>query len=385
LKVRSPKRAVVVGAGRVGALIARDLARDPDFVVRAVDRDPAALASLMGAGPHPIETRVLDPGRSTELAECLADADVVVGAVPGAHGFETLRRAIQAGRPVVDISFMPEDPGRLDEEARLHGATVVVDCGVAPGISNWLVGRSCVELDEVDSVEIYVGGLPVQRRWPYEYAAVFSPADVIEEYTRPCRMRENGVDVVVPALSGVERVEVEEVGTLEAFYTDGLRTLLRTVPARTLREKTLRYPGHAEKMLFLREGGFFDREPVLLEDGRHVPPRLVSETLLFRSWSRAPGELEFTVLRVVVHGRSRSQQQRIVWDLFDRTDPATGDSSMARTTGFPCAIVARMLARSAWSHPGVHAPESLGRDAALTERLLAELAERGVRIRRQGA
>lgn len=383
MSVRACKRAVVLGAGRVGSLIARDLAQDPDFVVRAVDRDEAALSSL--AGQAAIETRVLDLSRTEGLADSVADADVVIGAVPGARGFATLEHVIRAGRPAVDISFMPEDPGALDEQARRHGVPIIVDCGVAPGISNWLVGRSGAELDEVESVEIYVGGLPLRRRWPYEYAAVFSPSDVIEEYTRPCRMRENGVDVIVPALSGLERVEIEDVGTLEAFYTDGLRTLLQTVPARTLREKTLRYPGHAEKMLLLREGGFFDREPVMLEDGRRVPPRLVTEALLFRSWSRAPDEQEFTVLRVIVQGRRQSRQRRFVWDLFDRTDPATGNSSMARTTGFPCAIVARMLARGEWSRPGVHAPESLGREVTLTERLLSSLASRGVRIRRQEA
>jgi saccharopine dehydrogenase-like NADP-dependent oxidoreductase len=192
-------------------------------------------------------------------------------------------------------------------------------------------------------------------------------------------MRENGEEVVVPALSGVELVDLPHVGSVEAFYTDGLRTLLQTIPARTLREKTLRYPGHAEKMRMLREGGFFSDEPLQVGD-ISIAPRRVTEKLMFKDWALPEGDEEITVLRVVVVGRKGTKTQRITWDLYDRTDQATGDTSMARTTGFPCAIVARMLADGRWTEPGVHPPETLGRDAALTDDLLAELRRRGVQL-----
>lgn len=372
------RRVAVLGAGRVGGLIARDLAAEPGLRVTAIDRDPAALARLAA----PVETLAVDVGDDAALATALAPFDLVVGAVPGRHGDRMLAAAIAARKPTVDISFSPEDPRRHDAAAREAGVTVVVDCGVAPGLSNWLVGRSAAELDEVDRVEILVGGLPEARHWPYEYRSVFSPTDVIEEYTRPCRKIENGAEVVVPALGGRELVEFDGIGTLEAFDTDGLRTLLDTIPARSLVEKTLRYPGHAERMAMLRETGFFDDAPLALPGGTRVRPRELTEALLFRAWTPRAAEREFTALRVAVEGRRAGAAAAIRWEMIDRTDEVTGATSMARTTGFPCAIVARMLLDGRFSDPGVHPPERLGADAGLTRDLLDALAARGVRVRR---
>jgi saccharopine dehydrogenase-like NADP-dependent oxidoreductase len=373
----SAGRVVVLGTGRVGALIARDLAEDAELTVTAVDRSEQSLETLRLDGR--IEAQLADLSDAGRLAPILGAADLVIGAVPGAMGHAILCAAIEARRPVVDIAFAPEDPLVLDAAARRAGVPVVVDCGVAPGISNWLVGRGVAEMDQAELVEIMVGGLPLRRVWPYEYRAVFSPTDVIEEYTRPCRMRENGREVTVPALSGVELVELPHVGTVEAFNTDGLRTLLQTIPAPTLREKTLRYPGHAEKMRMLREGGFFGELPVDL-DGTPVVPRQLTEKLLFEDWALPPGDEEVTVLRVKVRGRRGTERVAVTWDLFDRTDPRTGETSMARTTGFPCAIVGRMILGGRWTEPGVHPPELLGRDERLTAELLSELRRRGVQL-----
>ncbi len=373
---------VVLGAGRVGGLIARDLATDLNLAVTAVDRDGAGLARLAAASPR-LSTRALDLGDTRAIAQAVADADVVVGAVPGALGWQTLAAVIESGCAVVDISFMPEDPLRLDAAARARGVTAVVDCGVAPGISNWLVGHAASELETVEVVDIVVGGLPFRRVWPFEYRAVFSPADVIEEYTRPCRMRVGGQNLVVPALGGVERLEFDEVGTLEAFDTDGLRTLLHTIAAPTLRERTLRWPGHADRMAFLRDAGFFDTTPRSLADGTLVAPRSLTERVLEDGWRRDSTDDEFTVLRVTVSGTVSGQKRTIVWDLFDRTDRETGETSMARTTGFPCAIVARWLAAGLDCGPGIVPPERLGADPRRTAELVAELRRRGVDLRRR--
>ena len=193
------KRIAVLGAGLVGGLIARDLAADSTVEVVAVDLNEKALGDLAGAGR--IETRRADLSDTGEIARIAKEADVVVGAVPGFLGAVVQRTVIDAGRPLADISFGPEDPLALDTLAKKRGVSAVVDCGVAPGISNLFVGRSVAEMDEVEEVAIYVGGLPFRREWPYEYRIVFSPTDVIEEYLRPSRFRENGVDVVRPALS----------------------------------------------------------------------------------------------------------------------------------------------------------------------------------------
>ena len=373
------KRLVVLGAGRVGRLIAADLANDAGLTVTLVDVAEDALAASNGSAG--IATVRADLSSESEVARVVNDADAVVGAVPGRIGLGVLRAVVRAGKPIADISFTPEDPGALDAEARRGGVPVVVDIGVAPGISNLLVGRSVADLDTANSVRILVGGLPDRRVWPWEYRSVFSPTDVIEEYTRPARIRVGGVEVVREPLSERELVDLPEVGTVEAFLTDGLRTLLRTIDAPNLIEKTLRWPGHAEKIQALRETGFFADDEVDL-DGARIAPRALSEHLLFRSWEPAPEDTEFTVLRVEVQGRRDGRDVRITWDLLDRTDVVTGATSMSRTTGFPCALVARMLAGGAWAEPGVHPPESLGRDAGVTTAILDGLASRGVRVRR---
>jgi saccharopine dehydrogenase-like NADP-dependent oxidoreductase len=374
-----PRRIAVLGSGRVGALIARDLTADPDITVVAVDRSLPPLDALAAAGA---EARVADLSDPYAVGETVADADAVVVAVPGAIGHSLLEALIEAGHPIVDISFSAEDPWDLDEPARRSGIPVVVDCGVAPGISNLLVGRTAAELDEVESVRVLVGGLPVHRVPPWEYRVTWSPADVLEEYVRPCRIRRGGTEVVVPALSEVELIEFPEIGTLEAFFTDGLRTLLHTLPAPELVEKTLRWPGHAALARALRDSGFFDTTPIRAGDVE-VTPRSAAEAVLAREWALDPGEEEFTLLRVDIVGTRGGQRERTTWDLLDWTDRATGATSMARTSGFPAAIVARLLAAGRVTETGVLPPELLARDTELATTILDELASRGVTIRRE--
>ncbi|MDX1660596.1 MAG: saccharopine dehydrogenase C-terminal domain-containing protein [Gemmatimonadota bacterium] len=374
-------RAVVMGAGRVGSLIARDLAASSDVAVVATDLREEALRPLADDG---IAVRAADLTEVGTLRELVSDADVAVGAVPGSMGYGLLERLIEAGTPVVDISFSPEDPRDLDGIARDRGVPAVVDCGVAPGLSNLMVGLSAGAMDRIDSVRILVGGLPARPEEPWGYRAVFSPADVIEEYVRPCRMRVDGEDVVVDALSGLERVELEEVGVLEAFHTDGLRSLLDTIDAPTMAEKTLRWPGHAAKARALRDSGFFDESPVRV-GGVEVAPRELAVTLLTETWALEEAEEELTILIVELAGVREGNPARETWRLLDRTDAATGDTSMARTTGFPAAQAARLLATGRWNRPGVHPPEALAAEPEVAESILGAVRERGVSIRREGA
>lgn len=224
-----------------------------------------------------------------------------------------------------------------------------------------------------------MGGLPLERSWPWEYRAPFSPGDVIEEYTRPARLRRAGREITLPALSEVEPIEVPGVGTLEAFNTDGLRTLLRTSVVPELTEKTLRYPGHAERMRVLRDAGFFDLEPRQV-DGVSVAPRSLTESLLFDAWRLADGEPEFTVMMIEVEGIGEDGRGRHHFTLLDRTDLATGTSSMARTTGYTCTALVRLVASGAWTEPGLAPPEVVGRTAAHYEAVLTHLAARGVHL-----
>ena len=313
-------RIVVLGTGLVGSAIVQDLAQAPGWKIVAVDRDPRALSQL---GAHArVETLQADLSRADSIAQVVRDADLVVCAVPGFMGFATLRRVIQAGKNVVDISFFAEDAFALDAEAKKNGVTAVVDCGVAPGLCNVLVGHAAEQLDQVERYTCYVGGLPAERRWPFEYSVVFSPVDVLEEYTRPARMVEHGRPVTRPALSEIELRDFPGVGTLEAFNTDGLRSLLHTLDAPNMAEKTLRYPGHAELVRIFRESGFLDAAPIDVK-GQSIRPIDLTSKLLFEQWRLEPGQQDLTVMQVVVQGTQEGRETTYTYDLLDRYDPET--------------------------------------------------------------
>ena len=285
---------------------------------------------------------------------------------------------MEAGKTYCDISFMADDPMALSDLARERGVTAVVDCGVSPGVSNVAIGRAVAELDVTERITILVGGLPVVRRWPYEYKAPFAPHDVIEEYTRPARIVERGRVVVREALSEPELVDFAGVGTLEAFNTDGLRSLIASFPdVPEMLEKTLRYPGHIALMRVLRDTGYFSQEPVVV-DGARVRPLDVTAALLFPKWSFDEGEEDLTVCRVAVEGKKDGKPRRYRWELHDTYDAKSRTRSMSRCTGFPATIMARMLADGRFVKPGVHAPEVCGAEPGILETMLRELAARGV-------
>ena len=369
------KRAVVLGCGMVGSTIVRDLAADETLKVVAVDVHPATLAKLKQSSG--VKTLAADLSSPQKIRGAVAGADVALGALPSALGFAALETLIDAGVNCCDISFMEQDAQELSLAAQNKSVTVVVDCGVAPGLSNMIVGHVDALLDETASVEIYVGGLPRERRRPFEYKAPFAPSDVIEEYTRPSRFRELGVAVTRPALSETELMDFAGVGTLEAFNTDGLRSLLYTISAPNMKEKTLRYPGHVELMRMLRDCGFFDTDEIEV-GGVRVRPRDLTSALLFPHWAYQPGEEDVTVMRVIVEGRRDGRRERHTYDLFDTYDSVAGTSSMARTTAFPATIVARRILDGTLNEPGVFAPEQLARRDGFLKSVLAELAGRGV-------
>ncbi|RME96993.1 MAG: saccharopine dehydrogenase [Chloroflexi bacterium] len=372
----------VLGAGLVGSAIVKDLARDPNFAVTAADINPQALRRLQTEAP--ITTAPANLQDPHTVAQVVSSADLVVCAVPGFMGFETVKTVIEAGKNLVDISFFPEDAFALDELAQQRGVTAVVDCGVAPGLCNIMAGHAETQLDSVERYLCYVGGLPKIRSWPYEYKAVFSPADVLEEYTRPARFVEYGRPVTRPALSDVELVELPGVGTLEAFNTDGLRSLMRTLDAPFMKEKTLRYPGHANLMRVFRESGFFNPEPVAV-NGQNVTPLELTSQLLFDQWKLQPDEVDFTVMRVVVEGQRNGQILRTTFDLYDEYDPATATHSMARTTGYTATIVARQVAGGLFTKKGICPPEFVGRTPGCFENLLEEYERRNIQVRQTTA
>ncbi len=373
-------RILLLGSGLIGRAIARDLAREGEFDVTVADRDEKQLRRL----PRwkNLSTRMVDLSKVANIRKLVKQADLVIDALPGFLGYRAFRTVIESGKNVADIAFFPEDPFDLDELAREKEVVAVMDCGVAPGLSNILVADADRELDETERAEILVGGLPVVREWPYEYKIVFSPVDVIEEYTRPARYLENGQLVVRPALSDPDLVNFPGIGTLEAFNTDGLRTLLTTLPIPHMKEKTLRYPGHIEKMRILRESGFFDKKPIKI-DGHSIRPLDFTARLLFPLWELKEGEEDLTVMRVTVEGKKEGQHWRIQYDLFDRYDRGQQVTSMARTTGYTAAMVARMVAYEKYRRIGVSAPEFIGQKESCVQYLLEGLAQRKVRVEKK--
>jgi len=362
-------KVIVLGAGMVGRAIARDLATIHD--VTAADKSTEALG-LLPREPRldRLEIDLSDAGR---LKKVLEPYDLVVGAVPGFMGFETLRTVLEAKKPSVDISFCPEDALELDELAKTGGVPAIVDMGVAPGMDNLILGYHDSGM-EVESFECLVGGLPKMRLWPFEYKAPFSPI----EYTRPARYVENRHLVVRPALSDPELVEFEGVGTLEAFNTDGLRSLVHTmrhIP--NMKEKTLRYPGHIRLIEALKASGFF--APGTIKVGNaDVSPLEFTSRILLDAWRSAPDEREITVMRVTVSGRERNVDKTYVYHLHDEYDEATATSSMARTTGYACAAAAQLVLEGKFHGTGVFPPERVGRDADCFTFIMKYQAHRGI-------
>ena len=366
---------IILGAGLVGGPIAIDLSQDTNFNVTVADINEDALEKLKNN--YPINTIVKDFSNPGEVTKLVSEYDMVINAVPGFMGFQTLKAIIEAGKNVVDIAFFIEDPFLLDQLAKKKNVTAIMDCGVAPGMCNILIGYADHQLDETENIVYYVGGLPVIREWPYEYKAVFSPVDVIEEYTRPARYIENRKMIIKPALSDPENMNFPGIGTLEAFNTDGLRSLALTINAPNMKEKTLRYPGHIEKMAILRETGFFSQDPIEI-DGRKIRPIDVTAKLLFPKWKLNEGEADFTVMKVIVEGKKDGKQLRYTYDLFDRYDPATKIHSMARTTGYTATVALRMIAEGIYTRKGISVPEFIGKQQECVAYMLRGLQERGV-------
>lgn len=366
---------LVLGAGLVGGPMAMDLARDGEFEVTSADISAEALLKLREFPG--IQTIKADLGDLPELVALANGFDLVVSAVPGHMGYRTLETLIECRKNVVDIAFFPEDMFSLDEKAKALGVTVICDMGVAPGMSNVLLGYGASMLDHLEKGIIYVGGLPVVRTWPYEYKAVFSPIDVIEEYTRPARYIDGGRLVEREALSDPELIDFPGIGTLEAFNSDGLRTLATTLKGDYMIEKTLRYKGHIEKMAVLRDTGFFSKEPLNI-NGTLISPLEFTSRLLFPKWKLGPGEEDLTVMQVITEGIKDGVRQRYTWNLFDRYDTASGIHSMARTTGYAATMAARLIAGGLYQEKGVSAPEFLGRNPVFVNYLLEGLRRRGV-------
>jgi saccharopine dehydrogenase-like NADP-dependent oxidoreductase len=357
--------------------MAIDLCKAPGLEVVSVDVSQEALERL--AREHPIQTRTEDLSTGEGITRAVEDADLVIGSVPGFMGYAMLEGVIRAGKNIVDISYFEGDPFGLDDLAKEKGVTVVVDCGVAPGMANIILGDHARKM-KVTRYECYVGGIPKARNAPFGYKSPFPVLEVLEEYAGSGRMVEDGKVVVEPMLSETATIEFEKIGTLACLNSDGLRTLMRTMNIPDMLEKTLRYPGHVALMRTFRDAGFLNLTPIQVK-GALVRPIDVTASLLSPLWMYGPGEADLTVMRLVISGEEDGKPATYTYDLRDEYDPATGALSMARTTGYTCTAVARLVLDGGYSQKGISPPEFVGRADGCRERVEKYLEDRGVRYR----
>lgn len=351
------QKVVVLGAGRVGKVIAADLSEE--FDVTSADLSQSALASL--SSRYQVKTRVTDLGNAGAIGDALRDADLVVCAVPGHMGFKTLQTVIENGKNVVDISFFAEDAFTLDDLAVRRNVTAAVDCGVAPGTADFMAGFYAGQM-QIEDFEFMCGGLHFNRTKPEDYLPTFSPPDVWEEYTRPVRFVKDGKVITVPPLSEPERMEFRIGGhelVLEAFNTDGLRTLITTMKGRipNMKEKTLRFPGH---IAYIKE---------LQETGRPWTPE---------TWKPSDDEDEFTIMRIALRGVEDGKEKTIESTLFVGFDEKTRMSSMSRVTGYSCTGVARCILDGTFKRAGIAAPSTIGEARGCAKRIFSHLRARGI-------
>jgi lysine 6-dehydrogenase len=366
---------IVLGAGMVGSAMAADLSKK--YAVTIADLSIQRLEHLNQKHQN-ISILQVDVCDKAKLQSVLAPFDFVVCAVPGFLGFETIKNVIEAGKNVVDISFFPENALKLDTLAKAKDVTAIVDCGVAPGMHNIILGYYNEKLKLTD-FETLVGGLPKVKKWPFNYKAPFSPIDVIEEYTRPARYVENGNIVVREALTDCELVEFDKVGTLESFNSDGLRSILFTMPhIKNMKEKTLRYPGHVEYVRVLKDSGFFSENKIMI-NGTEISPLDFTSKILFNEWKLGETEEELTIMRITLKGTNpKGEIEEVVYNLYDEYCPETQTSSMARTTGYTATAVASLFLEGLFTEKGIFPPELIGKHEPCFIYILNYLKERNI-------
>jgi saccharopine dehydrogenase-like NADP-dependent oxidoreductase len=370
---------IVIGAGMVGSAIAIDMSGKHRVTLTDLSQD---VLKNVKQKCNDLTIRQLDATNKADLKKNIKQHDLVICAVPGFIGFQTLRSIIEAEMNVIDISFFPENALALDALAKEKKVTAIVDCGVAPGMDNIILGYYN-EIMKLTDFECLVGGLPKIKKWPFCYKAPFSPIDVIEEYTRPARYVENGEEVVREPLTDCEYIEFDKIGTLESFNSDGLRSIIHTMPhILNMKEKTLRYPGHVEYIKVLKESGFFGSEKIEV-NGKMISPLDVTSKILFNEWKLGETEEEITVMRITLKGvNANRQKEELVYNLYDEYCSETKTSSMARTTGYTATAAANLFLDGLFNEKGVFPPELVGRHKVCFDYFLKYLEDRNIHYKK---
>lgn len=370
-----------MGCGNIGSVIAKDLAENlPSAKIVMADAvESQAKAAASNIGRDNVSSVKVDASNHKELVKALRMSDLAVGALPGSMGFQACKATVAAGVDMVDVSYMPENVMPLNKAAVKAGTCIVPDCGFSPGLSNMLVGHAVSQLDTVESVHILNGGLPEKAVPPLGYVVTWSVKDLIDMYSRKPVIVKNGRVRVVEAMSGLEEVMFTGVGKLEAFYTDGLRTLLHTVKVEgDMWEKTLRYPSHVEKIKVLKELGFFDEKPVNV-DGSMIAPKELTAKLL-QSTLKRPDVRDIVAMLIEVSGTRRGKKVASAYRMLERYDKTHKITAMARATAYTASVTAQLVAKKAVREKGVVPPEKLGMIETFYGKFMKEIQRRGILI-----
>jgi lysine 6-dehydrogenase len=372
-------KTAVLGSGLMGSVIGWDLARSDgvDEVVVA-DLDEGRLDAVRKkATGKKLSVEVLDIKDRKKVVRFIKGFDAVASALPHGIVHHSDLAAVEAGAKMVNIAFEDEQMD-LDAEARKSGALLIPGCGVAPGLGGILLAHALDTIGGGDEGHILVGGIPQNPQPPFGYKLVFSVVGLLREYIEDARVFKDGRVVKVRPFSTVEEVEFPPpIGRLEAFCTDGLASLVYTMRGmKTLDEKTLRWPGHAEKMDLLMESGYFSKDPVKAGEVL-VSPLEVSWSVLGKKLSEGDPR-DLTVMRVI----GKSAKREMMYDMVDKYDEKLGVTSMGKTTGYTASIVTQMVGSEEIQGKGVVPPErAVG--GRRVEKLIASLGQRGVRITRR--
>lgn len=361
------KDVLVLGAGRQGNIIARTLNK-MGYGVEVWDTNEKSLKSLSTG----VKKRRRD---FRKFKDDFSRFDLIVDALPSFLGIEAMKTGIKARVSVVSISFTEEAPFFLDKESKNNGIIVIPDAGLAPGLSNLLAGFGYSILKGADTLIIKVGGIPLHPEPPFNYEITWSPEDLIDEYMRIARIKRNGKIVEVPALSDTKREVIGIYKEIESFITDGLRTLLHTLPIKNMEERTIRYRGHAEIIKMLKSLGLFDYAPLAINDKCKISPKKFTSKLL--SYWKGNGK-DLVLLKVIITHKRR----KIEFSLIERGKE--GASAMARTTGYTAVVASSMFLDGLIKEKGIIPLEILGMNKNFTYEFLNKLNMLGIHLQGSG-
>jgi len=377
-------RMLVLGAGLQGSACAYDLLQNPEVKeVRLADLHTDHLADFLA--PHSGDRLIFTPLDVRDKEAVLAlmrESNAVMSAIPYYFNFELAKLAVEAGVHFSDLGGNTEivfQQKTLDGAAKKKGITVIPDCGLAPGMVNILAEHAIQRLDSVQTVRIYVGGLPQHPEPPLNYQIVYSLEGVLDYYTTLSWVLRDAKRTQVRALSEIEPVYFGgSLGELEGFHTaGGLSTMAFRYEGKipTMEYKTLRYPGHARIMEAIRELGLLELKPVDVKGMKVVPRDLVVAAMGPRLTK--PNGHDLVAMRVYAEGTRDGKPKKIGWEMVDYYDEQTGISAMERSTGYSLSITGQMQARGEIGKSGVFTPD----EAMPAEKYISELAKRGVMIR----